>query len=155
MRNHITELEHAPAVGAQHLPLVTVTGVMVRDPKKLPATASLDDAATELHDDHVHLVLLVDGARLVGTVERDDLPDGQVAAGARAVDFATLGGRTVQSVAAAHDAMALMRINSIRRLAVVDGDDRLLGLLCLKRTGRGFCSDDDVASRRPHTHHDD
>jgi len=34
-----------------------------------------------------------------------------------------------------------------RRLAVVDDGGVLVGLLCLKRTGRGFCSDLDVASR--------
>jgi hypothetical protein len=34
-----------------------------------------------------------------------------------------------------------------RRLAVVDRAGTLLGLLCLKRTGDGFCSDRDVASR--------
>ena len=34
-----------------------------------------------------------------------------------------------------------------RRLAVVDHRLRLLGLLCLKRSGLGFCSDRDVAAR--------
>lgn len=156
MRDHITEPESALAFGPHYLPLVAVTDVMVCDPKTLSATASLDDAAMELQDAHVHLVLLVDGEKLVGMVARDDVPDGQAPAGAEAVDFARLAGRTVQPDTAAHDAVAHMRINSIRRLAVVDGDDRLLGLLCLKRTGRGFCCNDDVASRRrPHTHHDD
>ena len=41
-----------------------------------------------------------------------------------------------------------MSATSSRRLAVVDDDHRLLGLLCLKRSGSGFCSDDDVISRR-------
>lgn len=35
----------------------------------------------------------------------------------------------------------------LRRLAVVDEAGRLEGLLCLKRTATGFCSDRDVASR--------
>ena len=34
-----------------------------------------------------------------------------------------------------------------RRLAVVDPQGRLLGLLCLKRSRRGFCSAEDVAER--------
>jgi len=35
-----------------------------------------------------------------------------------------------------------------RRAAVVDGDGLLLGLLCLKHHGGGFCTDAGVASRR-------
>jgi len=35
-----------------------------------------------------------------------------------------------------------------RRLAVVDGEGRLVGLLCLKASGSGFCSNEDVASRK-------
>jgi hypothetical protein len=34
-----------------------------------------------------------------------------------------------------------------RRLAVVDDRGLLVGLLCLKRSGRGFCSAADVAAR--------
>jgi hypothetical protein len=34
-----------------------------------------------------------------------------------------------------------------RRLAVVGAEGELLGLLCLKRSGSGFCSDEDVAAR--------
>jgi len=34
-----------------------------------------------------------------------------------------------------------------RRLAVVDPGGRLAGLLCRKRSGRGFCSDEGVAAR--------
>jgi hypothetical protein len=37
--------------------------------------------------------------------------------------------------------------NRLRRIAVVDEHGALLGLLCLKRSGTGFCSDDDVAAR--------
>jgi hypothetical protein len=39
----------------------------------------------------------------------------------------------------------------LRRLAVVDGQGSLLGLLCLKRHLGGFCSDADVAARRGNT----
>jgi hypothetical protein len=31
---------------------------------------------------------------------------------------------------------------------VTSADGELLGLLCLKTSGQGFCSDDDVAARR-------
>jgi hypothetical protein len=34
-----------------------------------------------------------------------------------------------------------------RRTAVISADGRLLGLLCLKARGTGFCSDGDVRAR--------
>jgi hypothetical protein len=34
-----------------------------------------------------------------------------------------------------------------RRLAVLETNNHLLGMLCLKRTGLGFCSDADVRAR--------
>jgi hypothetical protein len=41
-----------------------------------------------------------------------------------------------------------MRASGRRRLAVTSDDGTLVGLLCLKASGNGFCSDGDVASRR-------
>jgi len=37
--------------------------------------------------------------------------------------------------------------HGIRRVAVVNADGSLLGLMCLKQRMRGFCSDGDVAAR--------
>ena len=39
------------------------------------------------------------------------------------------------------DARLALLENGIRRAAVVDDGGRLLGLLCLKRHGNGFCTD--------------
>ncbi len=50
-----------------------VADVMVTDPKRLPATATAGRARAVLDDGHVHMVLLVEGDRLAGTVVRDDL----------------------------------------------------------------------------------
>jgi CBS domain-containing protein len=130
----------------------TVADVMVRRPKTLPATASVDEALAAFEDDHVHLLLLVDGRRLAGTLTRADLPTLAGAVVGHAVTFATLAGRTVTPTTGAERAAAQMAAAGVRRLAVVESDDRLLGLLCLKRSGRGFCSDDDVAARRNGTH---
>ena len=100
-----------------------------------------------LDDDHVQMVLVVaaDG-RLVTTIERSDLAE--ATPGARcAADLGTLFGRTVapsQAVAAARE--TLLR-EGRRRLAVVDASGRLLGLLCLKRDGTGFCSDEGIRAR--------
>lgn len=140
-----------PAVQTSSIPhddahIGTVDDAMVRRPKVLPADATVAEVADVLADDHVHMVLLVRGDRLIGTVTRADLED---AAGPRrqAATIATLDGRTVgpgQCLGRVHDDMIS---SAQRRLAVVDHDGRLLGLLCLKRTRTGFCTDRDVASR--------
>ena len=92
------------------------------------------------------MALLVDGGRLVGTIERADLVTSIDEAPAREV--ATLDGRTIGPAAALSDALAVMEGAGRRRLAVTTDDSALLGLLCLKASGHGFCSDEDVEDRR-------
>ncbi|MEP9362739.1 CBS domain-containing protein [Nocardioides sp. CN2-186] len=115
-------------------------------PKIHPVTATVQDARELFEDDHVHMILLVDGDRLVGTLTRDDLPinlDGRRAA----AGFAKLRDRTIGPAAGAEETRLAMIAARQRRLAVVDSDLVLLGLLCLKRRLHGFCVDPDVASR--------
>jgi CBS domain-containing protein len=97
-------------------------------------------------DSQKHAAVLVDHSVLVGVVERRDLKT-KLDDGAAARTIATLDGRTVDPSASADDALEAMRRNGRRRLAVVSGGGQLLGLLCLKASGLGFCSDADVASR--------
>ena len=54
----------------------------------------------------------------------------------------------MRAAVAAEDARRAMQASGDRRLAVVEDDGRLLGLLCLKRSGDGFCTDAGVAERR-------
>jgi CBS domain-containing protein len=120
---------------------------MIRHPTVLGDTATVADVRDVLLDDHVHLVLVVDqDGALLTAIERADLDSLNASTPALAVG--TLRHRTVLPEIAADDALALMRASRIRRLAVVDRVGTLLGLLCLKRNGTGFCSDDDVMSRR-------
>ena len=122
-----------------------VAEAMVRTPRTLPPDASVAAARAALADDHIHLVLLTDGDRLVGTLAREDLagvPDDR-----SAHELAILTGRTIAPTADAEAARRHLVGARRRRLAVVDEDGRLVGLLCLKRSGTGFCSDDDVAAR--------
>lgn len=123
----------------------TAAEVMVRRPVILPRTTTLTAVRALLADDHVHMVLLTDGPVLVGTLVRDDL----VAAPRRgdAVGWSSLAGRTVDQHEPAEVLRHRMRRHGVRRLAVVDDVGNLLGLLCLQRSGAGFCSDDDVAER--------
>jgi CBS-domain-containing membrane protein len=125
-----------------------ITEAMLRAPKTLPAHASVGDVRALLLDDHVHMALLVSGGRLVGTVTRADLeatdaPD----PAAPAVSISRVEGRTVGPLDSLETARSHLVATGQRRLVVVDRAGTLLGLLCLKRTGDGFCSDRDVASR--------
>ncbi|HYF74341.1 MAG TPA: CBS domain-containing protein, partial [Nocardioides sp.] len=116
----------------------TVAEVMVERPKTLAGAATVAEARAELLDEHVHLVLLVQDGTLVGTLDRADLAAAPADAPASA--YAVLAGRTVAPGVPAGDAWVLLRATDRRRLAVVDDDGVLLGLLCLKRRLTGFCS---------------
>ena len=126
---------------------------MVRAPKTLPADASLAQAWSALDDDHVHMLLLTDRGRLVGTLLRSDLPgeievaDEDGLGAQAALPYAVMAGRTVASQRSAEETRRLLVRGSQRRLAVVEPNGGLLGLLCLKRQLTGFCSDADVAAR--------
>lgn len=124
----------------------TVAEVMVADPKVLSEDATVAQVRAALEDDHVHMVLLTRDALLCGTVIRGDVPD-SVSDAQEAIRFAHLGGRTVSATMPAHAALQRLVARQQRRLAVVDDRGMLIGLLCLKRRGNGFCSERDVAAR--------
>ncbi|MEJ2869466.1 CBS domain-containing protein [Actinomycetospora sp. OC33-EN08] len=124
----------------------TVGDAHLRTPKVHGPDVSVGAARLFFLDGHVHALLLVSAAGvLVAVVERDDLaglPDG-----ARAGSVGRLGGRVAAPGDDLEDTRRAMAARGQRRLAVVDSDGVLLGLLCLKRHGRGFCSAADVAAR--------
>ncbi|WP_171027216.1 CBS domain-containing protein [Pseudarthrobacter sp. NamB4] len=98
-------------------------------------------------DDHVHLALIVDSTlRLVTTLERPDIPadahDDEKACG-----FGVTSGRTIAPECSLSAATAALQSAGRRRLAVVDDGGKLLGLLCFKRSGLGYCDDAGVAAR--------
>ncbi len=134
-------IERAPAELAGR----TVADEMVRLPKVLPATLTVSGALEAFEDDHVHMLLLGDRGRLVGTLLRADLPARPSAD--PVLPYAVLAGRTVGAGLPAETARRLLVARGERRLAVVDRDGTLLGLLCLKGRLTGFCSDADVAAR--------
>lgn len=120
---------------------------MVTRPAVHPSWTTVDRLRAFFDDDHVHIALLVDDGRLVGTVERGDLTP-ELGGEDPAEAVATLDGRTVRPHADLSGTFAAMRRDGRRRLAVTEEDSTLLGLLCVKASGRGFCSDADVAARR-------
>jgi CBS domain-containing protein len=95
----------------------------------------------------VHIALLVDEQKLLGTIERADL-HAHLSDSAAALSIATLDGRTISGDAAVDDAFGAMRHTGRRRLAVIAEGATLLGLLCLKASGLGSCANGDVEKRR-------
>ncbi|WP_375499624.1 CBS domain-containing protein [uncultured Jatrophihabitans sp.] len=132
--------------GARAAADATVADAMVRRPLICPASVTTGEVRELLRDEHLHAVLLLDGSTLVAVVEREDLEsDGDPVAPARLLG--RVRGRTIAPDADLENARRQLLETGRRRLAVVDENHRLLGLLCLKRTGLGFCSDADVAAR--------
>jgi predicted transcriptional regulator len=124
----------------------TVADAMISRPKALPADASVADVRAVLADDHVVMALLTEDGVLRGTLLREDLPDTAPDA-APALPLSRLVGRIVAPAAPLADVHELLLRTGRRRLAVVDEEGRLLGLLCLTRRRTGYCSDAGVAER--------
>ena len=119
--------------------------VAIRRPQVCEADASVADIRALFLDDHIHMALLVDGVTLISCVEREDI-EAHIPGEASVSSIGRLAGRTVTARTSIREAITLMQMRSRRRLAVVDEHGSLLGLLCLKRSGSGFCSDADVVS---------
>lgn len=123
----------------------TVREIMLRHPKTLSVEAPIAEACAALNNDHVHMVLLTDGLRLVGTLTRTELPHAEVLG--PVLRWSTLVGRTVSPDAPSTAVQRHMIEHGVRRMAVVGVDGSLLGLMCLKQRMKGFCTDGDVAAR--------
>jgi CBS domain-containing protein len=136
-------LPHELATQARVGPVVA--DVMIRYPKLCGTDTTVGQARAYLADDHVHALLVTQDGVLVAVVEREDL------AGAAPEEPIWLLGRLGDRVVGVDDDLAAvsreMHECGRRRLAVVDGAGRLAGLLCRKRSGQGFCSDDGIAAR--------
>ncbi len=125
---------------------VPVSAAMLRDPKVLGPATTVAQVRAFFEDDHVHAALLVDGGRLLSVVERPDLAGAPP--GSPAATVGRLPGRTTRGDADLALTWEAMTALARRRLAVVDSRGDFLGLLCLKRSGRGFCTEADVRARR-------
>jgi len=125
----------------------TVAQAMLSIPWTHSPVATVAEVAEFFADEHVHAALIINAAGyLIAVVERADIAVG-AAPDVPAVRLGQLDGRTVQAstaLAEAHEAMLAARR---RRAAVISPNGRLLGLLCLKASGTGFCSDQDVLER--------
>ena len=142
----LVDVAPAPCADGAEVAGPTVADAMVSRPKTLPADASVAAVRAVLADDHVVMVLLTEDGVLRGTLLCDDLPDTTPGAAA-ALPLSRLTGRTVAPAVPLADVHALLVRTGRRRLAVVDDEGRLLGLVCLKRRRTGYCTDAGVAER--------
>jgi hypothetical protein len=127
--------------------LSTAAEMMLTTPARHPASATVGEIRDFFRDDHVHAALIVSPAGyLEAVVERDDIAGCQ-ALDAAAAPLGRLAGRTVPAGASVAKVRRAMITTRRRRAAVISVDGRLLGLLCLKASPAGFCSDQDVQAR--------
>ena len=120
---------------------------MLTTPARHPLSATVREIRDFFRDDHVHAALIVSSAGyLEAVVERDDIAECQ-ALDAAAASLGRLAGRTVPAGASLAEVRQAMTATGRRRAAVTSADGRLLGLLCLKASRAGFCSDQDVRAR--------
>jgi CBS domain containing-hemolysin-like protein len=126
---------------------VRVEEAMVRAPKVMTRDATVESVQELFRDDHIQMALIVAAnGVLLTTIERCDL-DASHPNVRRAADLGTLRGRVVTASTPLPVATRRLRRARRRRLAVVDEQGELLGLLCLTRKGDGYCSDEGIRQR--------
>lgn len=138
---------------------ICIADVMVTCPKTHAPETELGEIRALFDDVHVHMALIVaPGGRLLTTIERSDLPPAALCT-VMACQLGTLTGRTADPDDDIEAATAALTRDGPRRLAVVDHSGRLLGLLCRKQSGTGYCSDEGIrqraAERNARDDHDD
>jgi len=125
----------------------TVAEVMLTRPVRHPLEVTVQEIREFFSDDHVHAALIVGPAgQLAAVVERADITRGE-APDSAAAPLGQLAGRTVPAGASLAAVQRSMNATGQRRAAVTSADGKLLGLLCLKASRAGFCSDQDVRAR--------
>ena len=113
----------------------TVSDVMLRRPKTLPADVTVADAQKAFEHTSVKMLLLVEGDRFRGavtTIPADADPDGL------ALTFVDESPVTVTEDMLASEALERLDSRPNGRLIVLD-EERLVGLVCLTSDGVSFC----------------
>jgi CBS domain-containing protein len=112
----------------------SVQELMSSNPRTVSSEQTIADAAQIMRDDDVGLVPVVDGERLVGTVTDRDITirvvaEGKEPASTKVQEIASTDLVTVQPQQDLDEALRLMAQHQVRRLPVVEEDDRLVGIV--------------------------
>jgi CBS domain-containing protein len=142
-------MSQAPALPVAHGQLHagrTVADAMLSIATVSDSTTTVSELWALFDHDHVHAAVIVADGVLMTIIERTDL-ESHARDRDPAIHLGTLHGRVIAPDTPLEQARQRMLRSSRRRLAVIDADGTYRGLLCLKRTGTGFCSDQDVRAR--------
>jgi CBS domain-containing protein len=121
---------------------VTVSDVMLRRPKTLPADVTVADARAALEHASVKMLLLVDGDRFYGAVT--DIPDDAASQDA-AIGYVDTSAPVVAESTPVAEALERLEHRPSGRLIVLAGEE-LVGLVCLAKDGVTFCGSELQAS---------
>lgn len=113
-----------------------VRDVMTKDPECIGEGGSLRDVARIMKDRDTGVVPVVDGKRIIGMVTDRDivvrgLAGGKDLSSARVDEVMTRDVRTVREDARVDEVLELMGKGEIRRLAVVNGSDEIVGIVSI------------------------
>ena len=116
--------------------MLFASDLMLGNPKTLTSAASVAEVRELLDNPKVQMVLLVEGGVFRGAVTHvpaDASPRD------RALAYVDTNAATISPRASADEAFERATASPTRRVIVLDEDDNLLGLLCLKQSRTGFC----------------
>lgn len=118
---------------------LTIGEVMIRAPKTLPSDATVADVRRVFEKPNIRTVLLADGDRFAGLIERDGLP-ADASDDLPAIAYRDPAPVTATPGTPMSDAVQRFDARAEPRLVVLDEDGvTLRGLLCGNVTATGFC----------------
>ena len=113
-----------------------VRDVMTANPDCVSEADSLRDVARIMKDSDTGVVPVVDGRKIIGLITDRDivvrgLAEGKNLENVRVNELMTKSVRSVREDASLNEALELMSSAEIRRVAVVNGNDELVGIVSL------------------------
>lgn len=114
--------------------------VMLSTPDTVPADMTVAEARLLLHNPRLRLLLVAEGDRFAGAISRERLA-GESDGGLTLDRLADTQAPRVRPDETVPHVLDLLEANKSERLAVVDDEDRLLGLVCFNSRKRHFCMD--------------
>jgi CBS-domain-containing membrane protein len=124
-----------------HIPIdeagPAVQDVMLRDARTVDPGTPVAEVRAMFASPGVKLMLVADGERFLGTVGRDALPEGDEGTIAALVSTDAPRLRPEDPVARA---LEIVETTGVTRIPVVDGAERLQGLVCFNRSHSAFCT---------------